>query len=62
MLSVDWDSKAGWHKPQIIPYGPLSIDTTATVLHYGISVYEGIGTFRNSKTGNPQAYKGVEHV
>ena len=42
MLSIDWSKEDGWAKPQIIPYGPVKLATSATSLHYGISVHEGI--------------------
>jgi branched-chain amino acid aminotransferase len=62
MLSIDWDAANGWHKPEIKPYGPIEVATTATVLHYGISVYEGIGSCKNAETGKPQAFRAKEHL
>ena len=41
MLIVDWSKADGWEKPQIVPYGPMSIPITATSLHFAISCYEG---------------------
>jgi branched-chain amino acid aminotransferase len=62
MLSIDWDFSNGWHKPQIIPYGPIQLANTATSLHYGISVHEGISSCMNSKTGVPQAFRPELHL
>jgi branched-chain amino acid aminotransferase len=62
MLTVDWDISHGWHKPQILPYGPLTLANTATVLHYGISVYEGMSSCLNKKTGIPQAFRADLHL
>ena len=42
MLTIDWSKDKGWQKPQIVPYGPMTIPITATSLHYGISCYEGL--------------------
>lgn len=42
MLSVEWTKEGGWAAPEIIPYGPIKLETSATSLHYGISVHEGI--------------------
>jgi len=42
MLSIDWTKEKGWEAPKIIPYGPIKLETSATSLHYGISVHEGI--------------------
>ena len=35
MFIVDYDEGQGWHDARIVPYGPLSIDPAAKVLHYG---------------------------
>ena len=51
MLNIDWTKEGGWTRPQIIPYGPIKMETSATALHYGISVHEGISILENSKTG-----------
>ena len=42
MLSIDWTKDGGWERPQIVPYGPIELATSATVMHYGISVHDGI--------------------
>ena len=62
MLSIDWTKDAGWHAPQIIPYGPITMETSATALHYGISVHEGISVVENAKTGKLQAFRAKEHI
>ena len=38
MLIINWSVGEGWEKPQITPYGPLSIPPSASVLHYGLEV------------------------
>ena len=53
MLTMDYNANDGWGKPKIGEYGPLSIETTATSLHYGISCFEGISIVKNSRTGIP---------
>ena len=50
MLSIDWTKDGGWEAPQILPYGPVKMETSATALHYGISVHEGISIVENAKT------------
>ena len=32
----------GWHEAEIVPYGPLSLDPAANVLHYGQAIFEGL--------------------
>ena len=39
MLSVRWTEKGGWEAPEIKPYGNLSIDPAAKVLHYAVEVF-----------------------
>ena len=58
MLTIDYDkAKGGWQKPQIIPYGDLEIPTTATSLHYGISVYDSLTVTTSAKNGKAQAFR-----
>jgi branched-chain amino acid aminotransferase len=35
-----------WQNPRIVPYGPLSLDPGAAVLHYGQELFEGLKAFR----------------
>ncbi len=46
MLLADYDPQRGWHDRRIVPYGPLSLDPAAAVLHYGQELFEGIKAFR----------------
>lgn len=46
MLLVDWTKDQGWHDPRIVPYGPLSLEPAAAVLHYGQELFEGMKAFR----------------
>ena len=45
MFSCEFDGGA-WHDPQIVPYGPISIEPGALCLHYGQAVFEGLKAFR----------------
>ena len=49
MLSIDWSKEGGWEAPQIIPHGPIKVETSATSLHYGISVNESVSIVKNAK-------------
>ena len=62
MLSVDWDKQNGWHAPQIIPHGPISLETSATSLHYGISCFEGLSIVKNSQNNKLQGFRVHEHL
>ena len=48
MVAIDWDKDAGWHDAQVRPYGPLSLDPAASVLHYGQEIFEGIKAYRHA--------------
>ena len=38
MLEINWDAENGWHDPQIVEFGNLSLSPAATCLHYGVEV------------------------
>jgi branched-chain amino acid aminotransferase len=46
MFSMEYDVDKGWHNPSIHPFGNLSINPAATVLHYSQSVFEGMKAYR----------------
>ena len=48
MAIVDYDAEKGWHDARVVPYGPLSLDPSAAVLHYGQELFEGIKAFRGT--------------
>lgn len=62
MLTIDWSKQGGWEKPNIIPYGPIKLETSATVLHYGISAHEAITVCENSKSHKLQAFRVEDHL
>ena len=62
MLSIEWTKEQGWQAPEIIPYGPIKLATSATSLHYGISVHEGISVVQNFRDGKLQAFRAKEHL
>jgi branched-chain amino acid aminotransferase len=35
MFVMDYETGKGWYDPRIVPYGPLSLDPSTMVLHYG---------------------------
>jgi rubrerythrin len=41
MFMLDYHEGRGWHDPRIVPYGPLSLDPAAAVLHYAQEMFEG---------------------
>lgn len=46
MFTAEWVRGEGWHKAQVRPYGPIPLDPSAVVFHYGQEVFEGLKAFR----------------
>ena len=46
MLIMEYDKGQGWHSARIQPYGPISLDPAAMVLHYSQEIFEGLKVFR----------------
>ncbi|GAA3037712.1 branched-chain amino acid aminotransferase [Gordonia defluvii] len=46
MVMVDYDTARGWHNAQVKPYGPIALDPSAMVLHYGQEIFEGLKAYR----------------
>ncbi|WP_103865564.1 branched-chain amino acid aminotransferase [Aquimarina sp. I32.4] len=38
-----------WQTPEIIPYGPLTMDPSARVFHYGQAVFEGMKAYKDDQ-------------
>lgn len=47
MLTVEWTEADGWGVPEIKPYQNLSLDPSASVLHYAFECFEGLKAYRN---------------
>lgn len=47
MVSIDWSEEAGWHNPEVLPYGPIALDPAASVLHYAQEIFEGLKAYRH---------------
>ncbi|KAK7694456.1 hypothetical protein QCA50_001642 [Cerrena zonata] len=46
MLTIPWSQTSGWGSPKIEPYGPLSLQPSATVFHYAQELFEGLKAYR----------------
>lgn len=60
MLIIDYDEGKGWHDERIVPYGPLTLDPAAMVLHYAQEVFEGLKAYR-TKEGKVQLFRPEEN-
>lgn len=48
MVDICWSVRGGWHRPRVQPYGPISLDPSAAVLHYGQEIFEGLKAYRHA--------------
>jgi branched-chain amino acid aminotransferase len=48
MVRATWTADRGWHDGEVVPYGPLSLDPAAAVLHYGQEIFEGLKAYRHA--------------
>jgi branched-chain amino acid aminotransferase len=49
MFMMDYTHDRGWHDPRIVPYQPLTLDPSATIFHYGQTVFEGLKAYLSEK-------------
>jgi branched-chain amino acid aminotransferase len=48
MVDICWSEIGGWHRPRVQPYGPISLDPAAAVLHYAQEIFEGLKAYRHA--------------
>ena len=46
MFIMEYATGKGWYDPKIIPYGPLALDPSTMVFHYGQIIFEGLKAYR----------------
>ena len=61
MFVMDFQEEKGWYDPRIEPYGPLSLDPAAAVLHYAQAVFDGLKAFR-AKDGTVRLFRPQKHI
>ena len=60
MFNMDYSPEKGWHNPRIEPYGPLDMDPSIMVLHYGQGVFEGLKAYR-TESGDVQLFRPAQN-
>jgi len=48
---IDWTTDEGWTNARVEPYGPISLDPAAAVLHYAQEIFEGMKAYRHADGG-----------
>ena len=61
MFVADFQEEKGWYDPRIEPYGPLSLDPAAAVLHYAQAIFDGLKAFRG-KDGRVRLFRPQKHI
>jgi branched-chain amino acid aminotransferase len=61
MFIMDYEEGKGWHDPRVVPYGPLELDPSAMVLHYGQETFEGLKAYK-TKDGSVQLFRVSDNV
>ncbi len=61
MFLMNYDRENGWHDPRIVPYGPLTLEPSAMVLHYAQEVFEGMKAYRTAD-GHIQLFRPLENI
>ena len=61
MFVMDFQEEKGWYDPRIEPYGPLSLDPAAAVLHYAQAVFDGLKAFRG-KDDTVRLFRPQKHI
>ena len=51
MFMMDFNRDMEWHNARVEPYGPLSLDPAAQVLHYNQEVFEGTKAYLQANGG-----------
>nr|WP_295680994.1 branched-chain amino acid aminotransferase [uncultured Lachnoclostridium sp.] len=46
MFLMDYEEGKGWHDARIVPYGPISLEPSAMVFHYGQEMFEGLKAYK----------------
>jgi branched-chain amino acid aminotransferase len=44
---IEWTREEGWQNARVEPYGPIMMDPSSAVLHYGQEIFEGIKAYRH---------------
>jgi len=50
MLVCEYENGA-WETPKIVPYGPISLEPSAKVFHYGQTIFEGMKAYKDDNNG-----------
>jgi len=61
MALMSYAEGSGWSDPHIIPYGPISLDPAASVLHYAQAIFDGAKAF-HGEDGVIRLFRPKKHL
>lgn len=61
MFLMDYNEGRGWHAPRVVPYGPLCLEPSAMVFHYGQEIFEGLKAYRDPE-GGVRLFRPIENI
>lgn len=61
MFNMDYNPEKGWHNARIEPYGPMEMEPSTMVLHYGQAIFEGMKAYRTAG-GAIQLFRPKENI
>jgi len=62
MFMIEYDEGQGWHDARIVPYGPISLQPAAPVLHYAQEIFEGLKAYRRTDGNGIQLFRPEENA
>jgi branched-chain amino acid aminotransferase len=61
MFNMDYDLRNKWHNPRIEPYGPMQMEPSTMVFHYGQAIFEGLKAYR-TQSGDVQLFRPQDNL
>jgi branched-chain amino acid aminotransferase len=62
MFEAEWHLEEGWSTPRIVPRHTIELDPAASVLHYGLEVFEGLKAHRGTKDGKIRLFRPDKNI
>ena len=61
MFIMDYETGKGWYDPRIVPYGPIMLEPSSMVFHYGQEMFEGLKAYK-SKDGRTLLFRPDQNI
>ncbi|EEB08974.2 branched chain amino acid aminotransferase Eca39 [Schizosaccharomyces japonicus yFS275] len=61
MLIMKWNKDNGWNKPEIVPFGNLSMHPASSVFHYSFECFEGMKAYKDAN-GVPRLFRPIRNA